>query len=88
MRRTLAHAIIIGEDDDTVPVKKVLEHLYMHLQHQRNITLRRVIFEECRQHEGTPPGGRRTECWLVTPANTSEASRLFLQSRREATTVA
>ena len=52
MRGTLAHAVGISEDDDTIPVKRVLEHLTVHFQRQRNIALRRVKFEERRQQDG------------------------------------
>ncbi|MPC48364.1 hypothetical protein E2C01_042134 [Portunus trituberculatus] len=52
MRRTLAHAVGISEDDDGVPVKRVLEHLTLHFQRQRNFALRRVKFEESWQQEG------------------------------------
>ena len=43
MHGTQAHAIGIGEDDDTIPVKKILEYLNVHLQCSRNITLKRDI---------------------------------------------
>ncbi|KAG0721036.1 Retrovirus-related Pol polyprotein from transposon opus [Chionoecetes opilio] len=52
MRGTLAHAVGIVEDNDTLPVKEVLDRLTIHFQRQRNVALRRVKFEERRQQEG------------------------------------
>ena len=52
MRRTLEHAVGISESDDSVPVKRVLDHLTVHFQRQQNIVLRRVRFEERRQQNG------------------------------------
>lgn len=52
MRGRLAHAVGVAEDDDTLPVREVLERLTTHFQRQRNVALRRVKFEERRQHEG------------------------------------
>ena len=52
MRETLVHAIGIPEDDDTIDVGDILDSLHKHFQRQRNVTLRRVRFEERRQGEG------------------------------------
>ncbi|KAG0722364.1 Transposon Ty3-I Gag-Pol polyprotein [Chionoecetes opilio] len=52
MRGTLAHTVGIAEDNDTLPVKEVLDRLTIHFQRQRNVALRRVKFEERRQQEG------------------------------------
>lgn len=52
MRGTLAHAVGISKSDDSVPLKRVLDHLTVHFQRQENIALRRVRFEERRQQNG------------------------------------
>ena len=52
MRGTLVHAIGIPEDDDTTDVGDILDSVHKHFQRQRNVTLRRVRFEERRQGEG------------------------------------
>ncbi|KAG0729272.1 hypothetical protein GWK47_030683 [Chionoecetes opilio] len=43
MRGTLAHAVGIAEDNDTLPVKEVLDRLTIHFQRQRNVALRRIL---------------------------------------------
>lgn len=51
MQATLAHAIIIAEDDYTLSVKQVLDRVLTHFQRQWNVAVRRVRFEERRQRE-------------------------------------
>lgn len=49
MRSKLAHAIRIGEDDNSLSVNNVLNHMTEHFQRQRNVALRGIKFEEQRQ---------------------------------------
>ena len=52
MRGTLVHAIGVAEDDHSLSVDDLLAKVHGHFQRQRNVTLRRVRFEERRQGDG------------------------------------
>lgn len=52
MRATLAYATGIAEDDYTLSVKQVLDRVTAYFQRRRNVTLRRVRFEEHRERQG------------------------------------
>ncbi|XP_045126112.1 uncharacterized protein K02A2.6-like isoform X2 [Portunus trituberculatus] len=54
MRGKLAHAVGILEDDNNTPVGDILILVHAHFERQRNVTFRRVKFEERRQGTGFP----------------------------------